>query len=139
MTATTGIAALQISGITIHSFAGIGLGKEAINVLYDRIKRSKEKERVWLNTKVLIIDEVSMSPADLFTKLNILGKLIRKSNKPFGVYDCVMHEEAVLTRFCLQAACSSSSRATSSSCRQFPNRYPTCGACDAVRWDLLVA
>ncbi|GAA6052067.1 hypothetical protein NBRC10513_002652 [Rhodotorula toruloides] len=84
VTATTGIAALQISGITIHSFAGIGLGKEAINVLYDRIKRSKEKEKVWLNTRCLIIDEVSMSPADLFTKLNILGKLIRKSNLPFG-------------------------------------------------------
>lgn len=28
VTATTGIASLQVSGITIHSWAGVGLGKD---------------------------------------------------------------------------------------------------------------
>lgn len=45
---------------------------------------SPEKEKTWRNTQVLVIDEVSMSPADLFTKLHVLGKLVRRSNKPFG-------------------------------------------------------
>ncbi|GAA6034605.1 hypothetical protein JCM8097_005419 [Rhodosporidiobolus ruineniae] len=84
VTATTGIAALQVSGITIHSWAGIGLGKEPIPVLFDRIFSNKEKRKKWLETQVLIIDEVSMSSADMFTRLHVLGKLIRNNNKPFG-------------------------------------------------------
>ncbi|GAA5979052.1 hypothetical protein JCM11641_004956 [Rhodosporidiobolus odoratus] len=84
VTATTGIAALQVSGITIHSWAAVGLGKEPIPILYDKICQKKERKKAWLETDVLIIDEVSMSPADLFTKLNILGKMIRNNNKPFG-------------------------------------------------------
>ncbi|GAA6009141.1 hypothetical protein JCM10207_004280 [Rhodosporidiobolus poonsookiae] len=84
VTATTGIAALQVSGVTIHSWAGVGLGKEPISVLYDRIASNKTKLKPWLETQTLIIDEISMSPADLFTKLNLLGKMLRNNNKPFG-------------------------------------------------------
>ncbi|GAA6051095.1 hypothetical protein JCM3770_004710 [Rhodotorula araucariae] len=84
VTATTGIAALQISGITIHSWAGVGLAKDNVTTLYGKIASSPEKEKLWRETQVLIIDEVSMSPADLFTKLHVLGKLIRRNKKPFG-------------------------------------------------------
>ncbi|GAA5844694.1 hypothetical protein JCM9279_002884 [Rhodotorula babjevae] len=84
VTATTGIAALQISGITVHSWAGVGLAKDTVSALYGKITSSPEKEKTWRNTQVLIIDEVSMSPADLFTKLHVLGKLVRRSSKPFG-------------------------------------------------------
>ncbi|GAA5936423.1 hypothetical protein JCM10213_000315 [Rhodosporidiobolus nylandii] len=84
VTATTGIAALQVSGMTIYSWAGIGLGKEPISILYDRIYNKPEKRKIWLETQVLIIDEISMAPADLLTKLNILGKMLRNNNKPFG-------------------------------------------------------
>ncbi|GAA5927655.1 hypothetical protein JCM1841_006074 [Sporobolomyces salmonicolor] len=84
ITATTGIAALQVDGTTIHSWAGVGLGKEPISVLYDRIVGSKEKIKNWTGVKVLIIDEISMSSAELFSKMNILGKLLRENPKPFG-------------------------------------------------------
>ncbi|GAA5907901.1 hypothetical protein JCM6882_001521 [Rhodosporidiobolus microsporus] len=84
VTATTGIAALQVSGITLHSWAGVGLAKEPVSVLYDRISSNKQKKKLWTDTSALIIDEISMSPADLFSKLNVLGKMLRANPKPFG-------------------------------------------------------
>ncbi|GAA5988260.1 hypothetical protein JCM10908_002134 [Rhodotorula pacifica] len=84
ITATTGIAALQVSGITVHSWAGVGLGKDPVTVLYDRIMRSKERVKIWQETSVLVIDEISMIGADLFTKLDVLGKLLRRDRRPFG-------------------------------------------------------
>ena len=52
-----GIAACNIGGVTIHSFAGIGLGIESANHLADKIKRNKKASTRWARTKVLIIDE----------------------------------------------------------------------------------
>lgn len=34
VTATTGIAALQVNGSTLHSFAGMGLGHDAVYKVY---------------------------------------------------------------------------------------------------------
>ncbi|KIP08549.1 hypothetical protein PHLGIDRAFT_43768, partial [Phlebiopsis gigantea 11061_1 CR5-6] len=58
VTASTGIAAVNIGGSTLHSFAGVGLGKEDKEEL--RAKQeliySDVYER-WLRTEILIIDE----------------------------------------------------------------------------------
>lgn len=55
----TGIAACNIGGVTIHSFAGIGIGIEDAEKLADKIKKNKKASARWLRTKVLIIDEGS--------------------------------------------------------------------------------
>lgn len=52
-----GIAACNIGGITIHSFAGIGLGIESAEELATKIRKNKKSSSRWLRTKVLIIDE----------------------------------------------------------------------------------
>jgi ATP-dependent DNA helicase PIF1 len=52
-----GIAACNIGGVTIHSFAGIGLGIETAEELAQKIKKNKKAIARWLRTKVLIIDE----------------------------------------------------------------------------------
>ncbi|KAF8817410.1 hypothetical protein BYT27DRAFT_6810479 [Phlegmacium glaucopus] len=57
ITASTGIAACNIGGVTIHSFAGIGLGIEPADDLAVKIKRNKKASTRWARTKVLIIDE----------------------------------------------------------------------------------
>jgi ATP-dependent DNA helicase PIF1 len=57
ITASTGIAGLNIGGSTVHSFAGIGLGKESADVLARRIKKSYFVRKRWLDTSTLIIDE----------------------------------------------------------------------------------
>lgn len=57
ITASTGIAACNIGGVTIHSFAGIGLGIESAEDLCKKIRKNKKAMTRWLRTKVLIIDE----------------------------------------------------------------------------------
>lgn len=61
ITASTGIAGLNIGGSTVHSFAGIGLGKESAQVLAKRIFKSKFPRLRWRSTSTLIIDESKYS------------------------------------------------------------------------------
>lgn len=84
VTASTGLAACNVSGVTLHSFAGIGLGKEEIPELVKKIKRNQKAKGRWLRTKILIIDEISMVDADLFDKLESIARIIRNNGRPFG-------------------------------------------------------
>lgn len=52
-----GIAACNIGGVTIHSFAGIGIGVDSVDQLVSRIRKNKKAMSRWLRTKTLIIDE----------------------------------------------------------------------------------
>lgn len=85
VTASTGIAATHIGGITIHSWAGIGI-KEYMSA-YD-IEALHEKEYIVKRirkAKVLIIDEISMLPANTLDMVNAVCKSIRGiEDKPFG-------------------------------------------------------
>jgi ATP-dependent DNA helicase PIF1 len=44
----------------------------------------KNLKKRWCNTSVLIIDEISMMDSDIFDKLEILAKKIRKNEDSFG-------------------------------------------------------
>lgn len=57
VTASTGIAACNIGGLTLHSFAGIGIGIDSTEKLVKKIKAAKVLWNRWQSTKVLIIDE----------------------------------------------------------------------------------
>ncbi|RPD64137.1 hypothetical protein L226DRAFT_373758 [Lentinus tigrinus ALCF2SS1-7] len=57
VTASTGIAACNVGGVTIHSFAGIGIGAEAADNLVQKVRKNKKAMTRWLRTHVLIIDE----------------------------------------------------------------------------------
>lgn len=84
VTASTGLAACNVSGVTLHSFAGIGLGKEEVPELVKKIKRNQKAKGRWLRTKILIIDEISMVDGDLFDKLETIARIIRNNGRPFG-------------------------------------------------------
>lgn len=84
VTASTGLAACNIGGVTLHSFAGIGLGKEPAPELVKKIKRNQKSKNRWLRTKVLIIDEISMVDGELFDKLEEVARSIRNNGRPFG-------------------------------------------------------
>lgn len=57
VTASTGIAACNIGGSTIHSFAGIGLGVETAEELAKKVRKNRKAAQRWARTKVWIIDE----------------------------------------------------------------------------------
>ena len=84
VTASTGLAACNIGGVTLHSFAGIGLGKETPEELVKKIKRNPKAKNRWLRTRILIIDEISMVDSSLFDKLETIARAIRNNGRPFG-------------------------------------------------------
>lgn len=84
ITAMTGAAAVLIGGTTLHSYLGIGLGKDSEDDLVKKINCREKLKRKWCDTNILVVDEVSMLPADLFDKLNRIAKRVRKRSEPFG-------------------------------------------------------
>ncbi|KJF61367.1 mitochondrial DNA helicase [Coccidioides immitis RS] len=84
VTASTGLAACNIEGVTLHSFAGVGLGKEDATGLLKKVKRNQKARNRWLRTKVLIIDEISMVDGEFFDKLEELARKVRSNGRPFG-------------------------------------------------------
>lgn len=84
VTASTGLAACNIGGVTLHSFGGIGLGKEDVPTLIKKIKKNNKAKLRWTRTKVLIIDEISMVDGDLFDKLEEIARGMRNNGRPFG-------------------------------------------------------
>jgi ATP-dependent DNA helicase PIF1 len=82
LTSSTGISALNINGITIHKWAGIGLGEGDKELLVHKVLGPKRK--AWINTNTLILDEISMISDELFEKLDFIGQTIRNDPKPFG-------------------------------------------------------
>jgi ATP-dependent DNA helicase PIF1 len=84
VTASTGLAACNVGGVTLHSFAGIGLGKEEVPELVKKIRRNQKAKNRWKRTKVLIVDEISMVDGELFDKLEEIARIIRNNGRPFG-------------------------------------------------------
>lgn len=84
VTASTGIAATQISGTTIHSWSGIGIKKSlTLSDVYS-IANNKWVSPKIRRTSVLIIDEVSMLEASFITDLDKVLKIVNGNKKPFG-------------------------------------------------------
>ncbi|KAH0618719.1 hypothetical protein JD844_018160 [Phrynosoma platyrhinos] len=82
-TASTGVAACQIGGTTLHAFAGIGSGKAPLSQCIELAQRSGIRQQ-WLNCRRLIIDEISMVEGDFFDKLEAVARNVRKCEDPFG-------------------------------------------------------
>lgn len=84
--APTGIAALNIGGVTLHSTFGFfnleNLHVEDISNSTLRIKSSKKM--ILRNIETIIIDEISMVRADTFDKIDKILRIINENDKPFG-------------------------------------------------------
>lgn len=84
VTSTTGTSAILINGTTLHSFLGLGTGKQNIDVIQSNINNNKYLKKRWINLRLLIIDEISMLSSEFFDKIELLARLIRNNEKPFG-------------------------------------------------------
>jgi uncharacterized protein YpbB len=98
--APTGIAALNASGVTIHSMFQLPFGGfipdnsapnfsdsvkfESKSTLVRHFKMSGLKKAVIRNMELLIIDEVSMLRADLLDAMDFMMQSVRKKRIPFG-------------------------------------------------------
>jgi ATP-dependent DNA helicase PIF1 len=86
VTAMTGCAALLLGRYakTLHSWAGVGLGRGSPAELATAIRRSGWTLRRWLGTDILIIDEISMLTSDFLDKLNEVAQIVRRDKRPMG-------------------------------------------------------
>ncbi|MBI5449277.1 AAA family ATPase [Candidatus Gottesmanbacteria bacterium] len=85
ITASTGIAATHMNGMTIHSWAGFGIQDDVSAVDWQKFAKKRYLAERLTTTKVLIIDEVSMLHA---FQLDLVDKICRmfrdQPDRPFG-------------------------------------------------------
>lgn len=84
ITASTGIAATHIGGMTIHSWSGIGIRKFLSR---SELKEMSGQDRLvnrLLAASILIIDEISMLDGRTLGLVDAVCRALRTSEKPFG-------------------------------------------------------
>ncbi len=90
ITASTGIAATHIGGVTIHSWSGIGARDYLSPYDIDRIASTEHVAKRISKAKVLIIDEVSMLSAATLDAIDSIMRQVRGADEPFGGVQIIM-------------------------------------------------
>jgi ATP-dependent DNA helicase PIF1 len=90
VTASTGIAAVNLGGETVHAFAGIGFGKGDPERIKKNVMKSEKACQRWRETEVLVLDEVSMIDHNLFELLDAIARAVRNDARPFGGIQLVL-------------------------------------------------
>ncbi|MEK7511074.1 MAG: AAA family ATPase [Patescibacteria group bacterium] len=90
ITASTGIAATHIHGVTIHSWSGIGIAEHLTAQLIENISQKEHVVKRIQRTNVLIIDEISMLSADVLTMVDAVCREVRHREEPFGGMQVVL-------------------------------------------------
>ncbi len=84
VTASTGIAATHMGGITIHGFSGIGIRESLTEYDIDALLQKPYLAKRFEHTQVLIIDEVSMLHAKTLDMTDQVCRAFKRVDKPFG-------------------------------------------------------
>lgn len=84
ITASTGIAATHLGGITVHAWSGLGIRDQLTIKDLDELAEKKYLWKRYAETKVLIIDEVSMLHHFRLDLLDRLARNFKQVDAPFG-------------------------------------------------------
>ncbi len=84
ITASTGIAATHLEGTTIHAWSGIGIKNSLSMANLRELKEKKYLKKNIDNSRVLIIDEISMLHKKQFDMVNEVLKFFKETDNPFG-------------------------------------------------------
>lgn len=90
VTASTGIAATHIGGMTIHSWSGIGIRDSLSRDDLRAITAKKLIKKRIINSRVLIIDEVSMLSGNTLGLVDAVCQKVREVPLPFGGLQVVL-------------------------------------------------
>lgn len=84
ITASTGIAATHLGGMTIHAWSGIGI-KDSLSARdLDYLEQQQYLWKRFDKVKVLIIDEVSMLKNSTLDMVERVCRTFKRNEKPFG-------------------------------------------------------
>lgn len=84
ITSTTGIAAVNVKGQTLHSWAGVGICNHSIDYVVKKILSKSSLKNQIQKCKILAIDEISMLNIITFEYVDKVLRIIRACNEPFG-------------------------------------------------------
>jgi ATP-dependent DNA helicase PIF1 len=84
VTATTGIAATHLQGVTIHSWSGIGVRDKITAKDLEKLLTMSRIKRNYKKTKVLIIDEISMLHKHQLDMVDAIARYILSCDIAFG-------------------------------------------------------
>src|SRR3989344_8304700 len=88
VTASTGIAATHVGGMTIHSWSGIGIKKRLTDWDVENIQAREKTALRIIEAKILIIDEISMLDAQTLQSVDRVLRTLRRrpmmEEQPFG-------------------------------------------------------
>ena len=84
ITASTGIAATHIGGMTIHSWSGLGIKTKLDKYDLDKIASSEYIAKRVRRTRVLIIDEISMLSPNMLDMVDMVCREIKQNDEPCG-------------------------------------------------------
>lgn len=89
-TASTGIAATHINGITLHSFSGIGVLKNLDAKSLHKITTNDRIKKNFKRNQVLIVDEISMLTKNQLDMVDEIARTIRDNEEIFGGMQIVL-------------------------------------------------
>lgn len=85
VTASTGAAAEQIQGVTLHSVVGLGIAAAPVELLISQVMTKESTVDRIRKLQLLIVDEVSMLAPDYFDKVDAVFRRVRENiDAPFG-------------------------------------------------------
>ncbi len=84
ITASTGIAATHVGGMTIHSWSGIGVRSRLSEWELDQLSEKERLVKRLMAAKVLIIDEISMLSRDTLDSVEAVCRKLRRSHEAWG-------------------------------------------------------
>ncbi len=84
VTASTGIAATHIGGMTIHSWSGVGARDTLTQYDLDQIATREATVKRVSKAHVLVIDEISMLDGKLLDMVDVICRTIRQRSDAFG-------------------------------------------------------
>jgi hypothetical protein len=88
ITASTGIAARNVQGITLHRLAGLGLMQDWTPQQVEAAVRQwgpdDGRRRTWAAIDLLVVDEVSMLSVDFLLNVDAIARHCKDDRVPFG-------------------------------------------------------
>jgi ATP-dependent DNA helicase PIF1 len=84
VTASTGIAATHIGGMTIHSWSGVGARDVLTPYDVDQIATNEKTVKRVKKARVLVIDEISMLDGRILDGIDTIMRTIRQNGDAFG-------------------------------------------------------
>ena len=90
ITASTGIAATHMGGMTIHAWTGMGIKGGMHEIDLQALAEKPYLAKRFANAQVLIIDEVSMLHHFRFDMIDTILRHVKKNDRPFGGMQVVL-------------------------------------------------